>query len=318
MTRNRCLACLASAGKGRPFIAREMMYGMRDAFDYIECMECGSIQIADVPASLDEYYPEDYYSLSGAEMPSGLKRWFRTKRVTAALGQPSLISALWDRLRGSFILPGAGVISNLDPYRCAILDVGCGSGRLLQHLYLGGYKNLVGIDPYIEQDIEVAPGVWVYRKDIGELGVEDQFDLVMLHHVFEHLPQPEDSLTEIRELLKPEGKVFIRIPVAGSFAWREYGKNWVQLDPPRHLFIPSRIGMETLAKRSGLRVEEVVYDSGVLQFVGSEGYERNVPLCEQTDSLFTADKLSQWRDKAHQLNVMGDGDQAAFTLQRSS
>src|SRR6478672_7499896 len=42
---------------------REMMYGFRDEFEYLECKSCGCVKIASVPDDLARYYPTDsYYS----------------------------------------------------------------------------------------------------------------------------------------------------------------------------------------------------------------------------------------------------------------
>jgi hypothetical protein len=57
--------------------AREMMFGLRDEFDYLECARCGTLQIADVP-DLSRYYPQDYYSLS-ATAETGLPRKLKSR-----------------------------------------------------------------------------------------------------------------------------------------------------------------------------------------------------------------------------------------------
>ena len=69
----------------------------------------------------------------------------------------------------------------------------------------------------------------------------------------------------------------IRVPVPG-FAWREYGVDWVGLDPPRHLHIVSPEGMRRLAEAHGLSIVASYWDSWSLQFWGSEQYEADIPL----------------------------------------
>jgi hypothetical protein len=58
-----------------------MMIGLGEAFDYLECPVCGSLQIAEIPADLSRYYPADYYSYgrspaprAGRGLASGLRR----------------------------------------------------------------------------------------------------------------------------------------------------------------------------------------------------------------------------------------------------
>ena len=37
-----------------------MMFGLREEFEFFECGNCGCVQIAEVPANLAKYYPEEY------------------------------------------------------------------------------------------------------------------------------------------------------------------------------------------------------------------------------------------------------------------
>jgi hypothetical protein len=114
----------------------------------------------------------------------------------------------------------------------------------------------------------------------------------------------------------------LRLPLAGSWAWRQYGTRWVQLDAPRHLFLPSVGGLHLLAARIGFSVAQVMYDSDGFQFWGSELYQRDLPLHEEgSDALpppiFDPVELDDFERRATDLNVRGDGDQAAFLLRQT-
>ncbi|MHA1195491.1 MAG: hypothetical protein ACTSRH_05160 [Promethearchaeota archaeon] len=45
-----------------------------------------------------------------------------------------------------------------------ILDVGCGAGNYLYVLKEIGYKNLLGIDPYLEHNIKYQNGLIIKKK----------------------------------------------------------------------------------------------------------------------------------------------------------
>jgi len=119
----------------------------------------------------------------------------------------------------------------------------------------------------------------------------------------------------------PGGKVLVRIPVANCYAWEQYGVDWYQIDAPRHLAIPSTRGMEILAERAGLHLDEVVFDSDELQFCCSEQYKQGIPLKDtrsyhknhRTD-LFTSAQVESFKKKSADLNKIGHGDQACFYL----
>ncbi len=161
------------------------------------------------------------------------------------------------------------------PLNARVLDVGCGSGRALLDLSYLGFSNLSGVDPFVEKDLFYANGVKVFRRDLASMSGE--FDLITFHYSFEHMDQPEMVLRETKRLLSPSGMVIIRIPVACSYAWRHYGVNWFNLDPPRHLYIHTFRSMDLLAQRVGLKVINTIQESGAGQFWTSEEYEHDIP-----------------------------------------
>jgi predicted SAM-dependent methyltransferase len=184
-----------------------------------------------------------------------------------------------------------------------------------------GFINLTGIDPYIKNDITYRNGLKIFKKHIFELN--GQYDLLMSHHSFEHMPQPLDVLNKFHELLKPTGYALIRIPVASSFAWRHYGVNWVGIDAPRHLFLHTLQSMHLLSRNAGFKMVDFEFDSTGHQFFASELYARNLSLNESSyylndpqKALFSDEQMEAFEEKARELNAKDDGDQACFYLQK--
>lgn len=299
--------------------AREMMFGLRDTFRYLECARCGCVQIEEVPANLERYYSDTYYSYAPPkEHP--LKRFVKRKRAAYAFGRKNAIGAWLVRRYGAppFAewIQKAGV--GLDD---RILDVGSGSGHLLVDMHQAGFSSLTGIDPYIERDLTYDGGVRILKKSLSEMtGV---YDFIMFHHSFEHVADPLDTLRHAHRVLAPEGVILIRIPLAGGYAWRTYGVDWVQLDAPRHLFLHTAESMRLLADQAGLRIEETVYDSHALQFWGSEQYKRDIPYRDERSyrenpaaSLFSRADIAAFEARSQTLNEQADGDQACFYMKR--
>jgi hypothetical protein len=95
----------------------------------------------------------------------------------------------------------------------------------------------------------------------------------------------------------------------------------MQLDPPRHLTLFSRLGMERLCARAGFTITEVRDDSTAFQFWTSEQVRAGVPLISDTShfvhpsrSAFTSRQIREWEKEAESLNARGRGDQAAWVL----
>ncbi len=321
----RCRIC-ENTENNKIHQTREMMFGTRDEFEYLECGKCGTLQIKEIP-DLSKYYPKDYYSLGeteNTEFTNSLKR-----RIAARFAGNYLIKG--KNLLGKYIsenkewvkynFPASlkEPILNLD-FHSRILDFGCGSGKLLQTLYFFGFRNLTGADAFIKSDIFYPNGIEIYKKSLSELS--PSFDLIMLHHSFEHLPNPLESLREIHKLLRKDGFCMVRIPVV-NFAWEKYEINWVQLDSPRHLFLYTEKSFCFLAEKAGFSVEKVVYDSEEFQFWASEYYSQDIPMNDEkwfngnfNESLFTEAEFLEWKKKAAQLNDEKKGDQACFYLRK--
>lgn len=290
-------------------MAREMMFGWRDRFAYCECPSCGSVHIAQAPADLARFYPADYYSLrptmARPALLPGLQRawtaWLVESRTWLAGEIARRIARKhplchWARL-------GRARFSS------AILDVGCGSGELLRRLQRSGFAHLTGVDPYVAADTD-EPGLRIFRAELAS--VTGKFDLIMMHHVLEHLANPVVELTLARERLQADGRILVRIPVAGSFAYREYGADWYHLDAPRHLCIPSVRGLDRLAQRSGLRVLHREFDGTHLTFRMSDSYRSDIPSLNAP--LWNRSTRRRYRRRAARLNRDGDGDLGVFVL----
>jgi SAM-dependent methyltransferase len=214
-------------------------------------------------------------------------------------------------------LQHAGVDRSAD-----ICDIGCGNGDLLVDLKLQGFRHLTGADAFIESG-GVRNGIMIHKG--GPAEVPGDYDLVMLNHSFEHMPHPGRQLDELKRLIRPGGTLMLRLPVAGCRAWDMYGADWVSLDPPRHLFVPSERGLVMLAERHGYDVTEIVYDSTGMQFWRSEQYRADIPLFDPQSyqvnrdaSGFSKQKIAAWEREAAELNARHLGDTAAYFLRLPS
>ncbi|SDF62350.1 hypothetical protein SPACI_040380 [Sporomusa acidovorans DSM 3132] len=294
--------------------AKEMQLGLMDEFTYLECGNCGCVQLINIPADFSKYYPKDYISLIPAKQRTLWKRYKLHKKTLHFLNHPTLIGKLLclGKDKPNYLTWAEKTHIDLSS---GVLDVGCGIGNRLRLMLDAGFMNLTGVDPNIERDIVYEDKVKIYKSEIFDLN-NVQFDLIMLHHSFEHMLNPYQILNKVYDLLPPNGYVLIRIPIASSYAWRHYNINWVQLDAPRHLFLHTVKSMELLAKKAKLVIKDIVWDSSEFQFIGSEGYIKGIPLNKLKKSKFSQDEICQYRSKAQELNLKHDGDQACFYLQK--
>src|ERR1035437_7031383 len=133
-----CRACCHSA-EFRIFVAREMMFGWRHEFKYAECPSCGTIQIIEPPPNLSDYYPSDYYSLSSEVAPRRSSSPMHRLFCRVLLGTPGS-GVITRRLALSYPFLEWARITKVGS-DSAILDVGCGNGRLLRRMQRCGFTN---------------------------------------------------------------------------------------------------------------------------------------------------------------------------------
>jgi len=312
-----CKVC-GNGHHNRTFLVREMMCGFRTEFTYVECNSCSCLFLADPPSDMSTYYPREYYSYRQPQVSNGV--WRSARRYTRQLRNETYFGA-WAQIRSTLRVPCSHAalyaFSKTGATKHArILDVGCGSGILLQDLQDIGFENILGIDPLIEQDLEYASGLRVRKRYLADMR-GTTWDVIMFHHSFEHMADPRGTLETIASLLPKGGHCLIRIPVV-SWAWEHYGVNWVQVDAPRHLFLHSEKSIKMLAEQSGLTVTSIEYDSTEDQFVGSELYARNVARnsinFETVSRFFSKKDLTKFRKETRTLNRQKRGDQASFHL----
>jgi cyclopropane fatty-acyl-phospholipid synthase-like methyltransferase len=146
---------------------------------------------------------------------------------------------------------GSGALRGL-----RVLDYGCGTGALLR------VATEFGMLPTgIESDVQArstamgAAGVRVYR-DLEELSLDEsmqQFDVVILWTVIEHLRRPWEELARLRSLLSPGGLMLISTINIRCLRARLERHRWVQYRNPTHFYYFDPDSLRRVIERAGFR-----------------------------------------------------------------
>ncbi len=132
-------------------------------------------------------------------------------------GFKSFKSSLIDRRYTKFL-------NNINLKDRAILDIGCGRGEVVSYCLKNGCKRAVGID-FSKDGLDIArgfnrdnPGVELIEMEARDMEFKDEFDVVFLFDVIEHIPDEEMQVIypKVYAALKDDGMVVLNTPIFNS------------------------------------------------------------------------------------------------------
>lgn len=110
------------------------------------------------------------------------------------------------------------IVEQIKPYLGNnVLEVGCGNGNFTVFL-AQQCKQITGID-INEEYVKIAktrlakqPRVTILQKDATKLQSKNTFDTIIMLDVLEHIEHDVATLQQLNTLLKPQGKLIIKVP----------------------------------------------------------------------------------------------------------
>ncbi|MBY9006439.1 MAG: class I SAM-dependent methyltransferase [Candidatus Lokiarchaeota archaeon] len=168
------------------------------------------------------------------------------------------------RLFGHVIYPSAYPYKN---QKIKYLHIGSGSANVFTKLHLLGFSihnidiNKALCAEYNKRGINSHCGT---IKDVDF--PNEYFDVIYLSHVLEHLLQPKEELTKLKDWLKRSGVIICQFPLYGTVEWNSNNK-FVFFDVPRHRIHIEKQNVEMIFNKCGLKIKKRLnppYGSGLL------------------------------------------------------
>jgi len=186
--------CPCESEKEDIIISEVDRYGL--PLNSVMCMKCGTVRLDPYldESSLEDFYTNFYQQMYGRAID--LDSYF-----------------LKQKNYGEKVLSVAQTFLKPESWVC---EVGCGAGGALKVFQDRGY-NVAGCD-YSRELIRAGNQKNVknlYDGSLDTLGSHlsgIKFDLIYLHHVFEHTNDPLSFLENCRKYLAPKGKIIIAVP----------------------------------------------------------------------------------------------------------
>jgi SAM-dependent methyltransferase len=193
----------------------------------------------------------------------------------------------------SYVLRSIGLLKK----QVSIFEVGCGAGiridRLKNELIQQGFEvKAYGCDYSSDALLQAQnKGIKIIKGGFEEIGQFGKADILILSHLFEHLPDLDMALRQINNLLHNESLLYVEVPgVVDLENKEEYDFNYQTYCVLAHTYNFSLQSLSNVMSRGGFRlVEGDEYVRSI--FVKGVPHEASVSAYQQiTDALERAHK----------------------------
>lgn len=168
-----------------------------------------------------------------------------------------------------------------------IIEVGCGSGLLLQ--YIPKNYEITGTDfsqGNLDKAKEKNPNVSFFKADLNDknswISYSGEFDTVLCSEVVEHIEDDKTAMEILHSLVKPGGILVLTVP-AFNLLFSEFDRK------EGHFRRYSKKQISSLVEQVGFRIEESRYWN-VMGFLGWFFFIKilNLSLKKSTNSIFSS------------------------------
>lgn len=211
-------------------------FSKKKGYNLYKCSKCKLLFIYPTPVSLDVY--DDSY-FSGAEKGFGYVDYDADKEPMIPVFNKYL-----------------DLVNSLGMKTGELLDIGAATGFFMDLARKRGFRvKGVELSDYAAKKGR-EKGLDVFTGDLISANFKnEQFDIITMFDVIEHVPDPTGFVKEASRLLKKDGLLLINTPDAQSFWAKILGSKWQLIMPPEHIhyFSPKNLG-DYLSK-NGFKVE---------------------------------------------------------------
>jgi 2-polyprenyl-3-methyl-5-hydroxy-6-metoxy-1,4-benzoquinol methylase len=274
LRRRRTSACPGCGGyHGTPaeLDVRDARHGVPGLWSFVRCADCGLVYLSESLADPAEGYPTEYAQHRRAGQVRLDRPWSPARDLRGAcleshgygglpplvLPRPLLRVALAPaplRTRAAY---GIQLMPPAQPGG-ALLDVGCGNGRLLTVMRTLGWR-VHGIEPdeRSAENARRASGARVDAQLDDTLYPPAHFDVVTMNHVLEHVAEPVTLLEQCHRVCRRGALLGIAVPNWRALGHRLFGRSWYGLEVPRHVVMYEPRTLERMIESAAFQVQSV-------------------------------------------------------------
>lgn len=209
----------------------------------------------------DLLYNTEYRMLETYPKPEGkeLASYYESSEyISHTDSKKTLTDKLYQTVKGIALKNKLKLLNSFQTEERKLLDVGCGTGDFLLTCENNGW-NVVGVEPN-KNARELAISKLnnnAVVSDLQEISSQ-QFDVITLWHVLEHVPDLNSYIYKLKSLLKPTGVLVIAVPNYKSYDAVYYKQFWAAFDVPRHLWHFSKKSIQLIFSEFDMKVVKML------------------------------------------------------------
>ncbi len=152
-------------------------------------------------------------------------------------------------------------LGDLFPQRGKLLEVGSGFGYLLDYFKKDKW-DVVGIEPWQDgcRYSRDVLGIEAMASTLEEANLEgSSYDVVLMMHVIEHVPNPLETLREAWRILKPDGCLVLETPRSDTLTHKLFGKRERNISIDGHIYFFSTGTLARICRMAGFEIRRRDY-----------------------------------------------------------
>ncbi|MHA7056913.1 class I SAM-dependent methyltransferase [Aquimarina sp. M1] len=186
-----------------------------------------------------------------------LERYYESEDyISHTDGKRSLFEKLYHKVKRYSLNKKVKLISELHGGTGNLLDIGAGTGDFLVEAVKKNWE-VSGVEPN-KQARSLAENKGIELRTHTTNLVSNNFDIITMWHVLEHVPDLKEQIKEIKRLLKPTGYLIVAVPNFKSYDANYYKSCWAAYDVPRHLWHFSQNAIKTLFEKEKIQLQKTV------------------------------------------------------------
>ncbi|MFY7670667.1 class I SAM-dependent methyltransferase [Tenacibaculum sp. MEBiC06402] len=192
-----------------------------------------------IPDNLDKYYEFDEY-------------------ISHTDSTKSVIDKVYQIVRNFTLKKKLKLVNSLVSDSKKILDIGCGTGDFLSVCQNNSWTT-IGVEPNKKaRDIAQTKNLVIKEKLDDIVQLNENFDIITLWHVLEHVPNLTEYIEQLKNLLNDDGTLLIAVPNFKSYDAKYYKEHWAAYDVPRHIWHFSKISIQKIFASYNLKLIKTI------------------------------------------------------------